>query len=348
MKFTVLFAGLATMVLFGAGCAGTTTTTGPDGGVYRTANQGAVWAHPDALNLGQKIGSIANVGTASVAFDPQDPLVLYVGTTQNGLLQSMDDGDSWQQMSGLSTGLVGAVAVDPRSKCTIYAARANQILKTDSCGRDWNQMYYDPRIAQVFTAIAIDPLNSRQIYAGNTDGDLFRSVDGGVSWQAFYREDGVRINEITIDPRNTRTMYVATNGSGILKTTDGGATWQRIREVLDQYDGARRPLHVVLDPTAAGVLYNISRYTILRSEDAGQSWRALTLPTPPNGTNVKAFAIHPRNAQQLVYATDTSIVFTNDLGKTWAAKKLPTTRAISFLRYDQGPQNNLFLGTVPR
>ncbi len=331
----------------GAGCFGAQAPAVADGGVYRTANYGTDWVQPSVLNQGAKIGSIAGVGTVSSAFDPQDPDVMYVGTVQNGLLVTLDAGQSWQQARGLTTGQVEAIAVDPRDTCTVFVARANQLMKTTTCGRTWNQAYYDPRTAQLYTTVVIDAMSPNVVYAGNADGDLLRSEDGGASWRVLYRADA-RINDLVIDPRNRNILYVATNGAGLLKSTDAGATWIEIRSELDTYDGARRPLKIVLDAANSNIVYHVSRNGILRSEDGGTSWRALSLPTPPATTNIRAFSIHPKNPNVLVYATDTSIVFTSDLGQTWTPKQLPTTRSAAFIVFDQGPQNNLYLGTIPR
>lgn len=348
MKRIALSLGLGALLLTGAGCSiGSTSSSTPDGGVFSTQNGGQDWSHLTVLNQGPKLGSIANVATVSGVFDPQDPSVLYVGTTQNGLMVTLDSGASWQQARGLTSGPVAAISVDAKDKCTVFVARANQLLKTDTCGRDWAQVYYDPRTAQQYTAVQVDPTNSSVVYAGNADGDIMRSEDGGASWRVLHRADA-RINAIVMDARNNQTMYIATNGAGILKSSDRGATWQEIRAELDGYDGGRRPMTVVIDPLNSNVIYHVSRTGILRSENAGGAWRAIQTPTPPAQTNVRAFAIHPQNVNTLVYATDTSLVYTTNLGQTWTTKKLPTTRSASFLLFDKKEQSTLYLGTVPR
>ncbi len=346
MKRLALSFVAGALVLMGAGCSSTTSSV-PDGGLYKTSNLGGVWTQLTVLNQGAKLGSIGNVATVSATFDPQEASTVYVGTTQNGLLMTLDGGQSWQQARGLTSGQVASVAVDPRDKCTVFVARLNQLLKTDTCGRDWNQIYYDPRTAQQYTSVAVDPANSMTIYAGNIDGDILRSEDGGASWRVLYRADA-RINAITIDRRASNTLYIATNGAGILKSTNRGETWEEIRAQLDNVDGARRPMMVVIDPSNSNTLFHISRNGILRSTDTGATWQALSLPTPSAQTNIRAFALHPRNPSLLVYATDTSVVFTDDLGQTWTPKKLPTSRAASFLMFDESAQSNLYLGTVPR
>jgi photosystem II stability/assembly factor-like uncharacterized protein len=341
-------ASVCALFLLGQGCLGSKPAAGLDGGVYRTHDNGVQWKQLKILNLGSKLGSIADLGTVSMAVDPEDPLAVYVGTTENGLIYSLDGGESWMPAKGLSIGRVNAIAIDPKDKCTVYAASANQIFKTTNCSRDWNRAFFDPRTDKVFTALAIDWFNSNILYAGTSEGDLFRSDDGGSSWRVSQRVDGVRINTISIDPRDSRMVYVATNGSGVLKTKDGGATWERIVQQLQDYDSARRPSRVVLDPKVAGVVYNVSKYGLLRSDDAGATWKPLTLPTPAGSVDIKAFVIHPKDSRLLIYATDTSIVFSIDGGATWTPKKLPTTRGVSSLIYDSSADPSLYLGVAPQ
>ncbi len=348
MNRFALLLGVGALTLMGAGClGGGSATNAVDGGVFTTQSLGSEWAQPAVLNQGQAIGSIANVGTVTGAFDPQDPRVMYVGTTQNGLLVTLDGAESWQQARGLTTGRVSSIAVHPRNTCVVIAAVANQLMKTETCGRTWQQAYFDPRTAQVYSSVVMDPSNPQVIYAGNTDGDILRSEDGGSAWRVLYRAEAA-ISALTIDPRNTSVLYASTAGAGLLKSTDRGTSWIALGLETDQYEGARRPLALVIDESNSQTIFHVSRNGILRSDDAGSSWRQLALPTPPAQTNIRAFTQHPRTPSILVYATDTSVVFTQDGGQTWTPRKLPTTRSASFLAFDKESTPKLYLGTVPR
>jgi photosystem II stability/assembly factor-like uncharacterized protein len=347
-RFVRLSAPVFALILLGQGClGGGQRPAAQDGGIYRTRNNGQEWKQLRVLNLGTKIASLAELGTVTLAVDPQDPQALYAGTVENGLLFSLDGGESWNLAKGLSTGKVNAVAVDPKDKCTVYAAKANQIHKTVNCSRDWNQVYFDSRTAIAFTALAVDHFNPNIVYSATSDGDIFRSDDGGATWRRVHRVDGVRIQSLAMDPRDSRVLFAASDGSGIYKTADGGTTWERIIEPFKEYDFARRPRMVVLDPQTKDVLYNVSKYGLIRSADAGATWKPLTLPTPPGAVDIKALAIHPKNSRFLVYATDTSIVFSADGGLTWTPKKLPTTRGVSSLLFDNAAEMGLFLGVAP-
>ena len=346
-RFLVPFLALA---LLGQGCLSSSSSTaaGPDGGVFRSTDL-MEWKQLKTFNSGDKIGSIADVGTVSVATDPSDTSAIYLGTMVNGLLYTLDGGVTWQGVKqlNLNTGRVLSVAVDPKDKCTVYATRANQVLKTQTCLRDWAQVYFDPRTDKAFTAIAVDHYNSQVVYAATSDGDILRSEDGGTSWRSVYRVDGVQINGLVIDPKDSRVILAATAGSGIAKSSDGGSSWTLIYKPLQEFDGARRVTKVYADPNETGRFYAISKYGIVRSDDSGETWTALQLPTPPGSIEIKAMAIHPTDSNKLVYATATSIVSSEDGGQTWTPKKLPTKRGVSFLTYTNDAQPALLLGAPP-
>ncbi len=336
---------LAALVLVGQGCiGGSKPAAGPDGGVFRTVNAGQAWTQLKVLNLGTKIGSIANVGLATLAQDPQDPKALYAGTAQDGILVSLDGGESWSQSPGSAGGPVVSIAVDPKDKCTVYAARRNQIIKTDNCMRDWKQAYFDPRTDKAVTAVMVDWFNPSVVYAATNDGDILRSDDRGAAWRVAHRVAGTRVNNLAMDPTDSRVVYASLFGKGVAKTVDGGASWVELRDPLNSFDGARRTNFIALDPNTKNRVYHASKYGVLISDDGAATWTALSLPTPPGTTDVKAFAVHPKDARQLVYATDKSVVISKDGGLTWTPAKLPTARPPAVLMYGMSEGYPLYLG----
>lgn len=340
---------LGLLALLGAGCLGSAPPpTGPDGGMYVTRDYGTKWDQLKILNLGTKLGSIADVGTVSYAFDPQDPAAMYVGTTENGVIFSLNGGQSWELAKGLSTGKVNAITVDAKDKCTVYVARSNQIHKTTTCGREWGEVYAHAKPDTGITALVSDWFNPKILYAGTSEGDILRSDDGALTWRVLRRVDGARINSLALDPKDSRVMYVATQGAGVLKTVDGGANWVEYnRQQFQDYNNARSPHAVIVDPQVADRVYHLSRYGILRSNDGGLSWQALQLPTPPGEVDVKAFAINPKDSKVIVYASKNALVMSADGGVTWSSKKLPTKRDVPWVAFDSATPQGLFLGTAP-
>ena len=342
-------AALVAIALTGAGCgAATTTPTGPDGGIFITRDQGEIWQQLKVLNLGAKQASIAGMGIVTLAKDPQDAKALYAGTVENGVIYSLDSGASWQSAGGLNAGRVNAISVHPKEKCTMFAARNNQIMKTDNCARDWSQAYFDPRTDKQFLSMVIDWYNPNILYAGTSDGDIVRSDNGGIAWKVVNRVDGAKVLELVMDPTDSRVVYGLVDRQGLVKTADGGQTWTPIRKELSAFENAQRSNRIVLDPLIKNRVYLISRYGVVRSDDAGATWTGLSLPTPPGSVEMRAFAVHPKDANRLVYATDKAVIWSLDGGQSWTPKKLPSGRGASTFLYTVTPEETtLYMGTLP-
>ncbi len=351
MKSNLFLAPLLSLVVFGAGCFSPSSSRpkGPDGGVWKSIDGGQTWMNKKAFVTGPKVtAAAAGLSVLGMAFDPQDRSALYLATAENGVVYTLDGGEAWQPVKGLSVGRVSAVAVDPKDKCTIFALSANKIYKSQTCGRDWAQIFFEPRLDKFFTRMAIDWYNPANLYAGSSDGDILRSVDGGASWQLVKRVEGIGISSLVIDPRDSRVVYAGTLGEGILKTTDGGITWTAIRKQFSEaYNAARRVTQVVVDPVEANLVYSVSKYGILKSSDGGETWKALQLTSPPETIKINALAIDPRNNKRLVFTGVSTLQMSIDGGSTWAPKKLPTTQAGSSLLIDPLDSNIMYLGTVP-
>lgn len=341
---------LSFVSLLGAGCfGGSSGPTGPDGGVWKTKDHGQTWVNKRVLVTGPKLSAgAAEFAVLHMAFDPQDNNTVYAATAANGLVYSLDAGDSWQQLTTLKATRVNTVAVDPKNKCLVYVGVRNEIWKTDNCGRDWFRLFFDARTDKTFSRIAIDWYNPLNIYAGTSDGDVLKSVDAGASWLQTTRVEGTPITEIVIDPHDSRIVYVGTRGDGIWKTTDTGANWAQIKKQFgEEFSDARRVIQLVVDPRALNTLFVVSKFGIIRSEDGGQTWKALNLTAPPGSITITAMAIDPNDSKKLVYTGPTTMTYSVDAGVTWTAKKLPTTRGGSSLLIDPKDGNIVYLGTIP-
>lgn len=339
---------LCALVLFGQGCFGgnTTQTPGADGGVYKTINNGQTWQQMKIV-AGPKAGSIANLNVTTIAIDPQDQKAVYIGTTENGLLTSLDGGESWTA-SKLSTGKISAVAIHPKDKCAVFAARGNQLIRTTNCGRDWSQIFFNPQTDAAFTSLAIDWFNPKILFAGTSNGQLFRSLDGGTTWGSVVNREGQSITSVAVDSKDSRTIYASAYNGGLLKSTDGGANWQLIRKEFEEFDNARKITLIVTDPNTKNSLYTVSAFGILRSTDGGANWRDIPLPTPGNTVAIRSMAVSPQSSKFLAYVTDSSVVMSANAGASWTAKKLPTARSASAIIFDKDSQPAIYLGTIVR
>jgi photosystem II stability/assembly factor-like uncharacterized protein len=139
------------------------------------------------------------------------------------------------------------------------------------------------------------------VLAGVEDAALFRSSDGGQTWQELSGlrghgsgphwqpgAGGMCLHTIIVDPRDAERMYVAISAAGAFRTTDGGKTWQPINRGLKS-EGIPDPqaevghcVHrIAMHPDRPEVLFMQKHWDVMRSDDGGDSWHEISgnLPT---------------------------------------------------------------------
>ncbi|MBZ5627601.1 MAG: hypothetical protein LAO06_01910 [Acidobacteriia bacterium] len=277
------------------------------GGVWKTSNGGRTWqpifdAQP-----------IASIGSLAVA--PSDPDIIYVGTGEasirsdisfgNGVYKSADAGQTWTHIGLEDTRHIGRVLIDPK----------------------------DPNI--VFVAAL------GHAYGPNAERGVFRSSDGGRSWQkVLYKDENTGAIDLAFDPENSKIIYatlwnahrppwstyapIQNAGGGLYKSTDGGTTWTQIKgNGLPEADWGRAGIatsravvYVLLDVLkgAEGGLY--------RSDDRGSSWRRVSDDKRIFGRQwyFGEITADPNNPN-IVYAPNVALYKSSDGGKTFAALK---------------------------
>lgn len=342
-----LLVSLLVLPLLGAGCLSISPAPkkAAGGGVFQSMDKGATWVQKVALPTAKGVQSISGVDVTALAFDPQDPNALYVGTGGNGLFYSYDAGESWQRSSGMPAGNVAAIAVDPKQKCTVYAAVGNRLLKSVDCSRTFEVVYTDARNAALLTALVVDWFNTQNVYIATGTGDLVRSVDGGANWAQVHRwDDGVA--SVVMSAGDSRKLWVATKGLGVSLSEDGGASWQDLRKAMETFDGARSFYALAEDRSTPGHIIHASRFGLLESADSGHTWQKVNILTPPQSVTITALSINPKNGKELYYTTATKLYKSRDGGVSWATSDLPTTRVASVFAVDPNQENILYLGVV--
>jgi len=139
------------------------------------------------------------------------------------------------------------------------------------------------------------------VYAGVEDAALFRSSDGGATWQELPGlrrhgtgpswqpgAGGMCLHTIVLDPANPKRMYIAISAAGAFRTDDGGTTWQPINRGLRSQgipDADAEVGHCVhriaMHPSRPGVLFMQKHWDVMRTDNAGDSWQEVSgnLPT---------------------------------------------------------------------
>jgi photosystem II stability/assembly factor-like uncharacterized protein len=139
------------------------------------------------------------------------------------------------------------------------------------------------------------------VYAGAEDAALFHTKDGGRTWQEFPSlrnakghlwqpgAGGMGLHTILLDPTDPKRIYIAISAAGVFRTNDGGTTWQPINrglqskwELPDPDAEVGHCVHrIALHPSRPGVLFMQKHWDVMRTDNAGESWREVSgnLPT---------------------------------------------------------------------
>jgi photosystem II stability/assembly factor-like uncharacterized protein len=259
------------------------------------------------------IGPFRGGRTVAAVGVRQQPNVFYIGVNNGGVWKSTDYGRIWTPIfDDQPTGSIGAIAVAPSDPNIIYVgsgeglqrpdlSTGDGIYKSTDAGKTWQHLGL--RDGQQIPMIAVDPRDPNRLlvavlghpYGPNEERGIFRSTDGGRSFQkVLYKDENTGGMDVAIDPSNPDTVYAVLwearqgpwenaawtgAGSGLFKSTDGGTTWKPLtnglpgpsdglgRIGIEVSQGDPKRLYAVVGATKLGGIY--------RSDDAGESWRLM-------------------------------------------------------------------------
>lgn len=331
LRFSAALA--AALVLLGAGClGGGSSSKSSTGGMWVSQNAGGSWTAMHALPSAAGVGSMGNVDILSFAVDPSDSSALYAGSKGSGLFVSLDGGATWTrpEEKEVSSGTILDLAVSSNDVCTYYVLKADRLMKTTSCGREFDtQTYVEGRTNEALTTFALDWYNPNILYLGTTAGEILKSSDGGETWTAAYSvKDSISALEIS----NADSRFVIAGGqrTGLYRSEDGGANWISLEDALDDMRGADR-VYALAQSGDGTQLVASTKYGLLTSGDKGLTWKGVPLLTASGDVTISALAVDPDEKNTIVYGTPTALYVTTDGGSTWSTEELPTSRAASVL-----------------
>jgi photosystem II stability/assembly factor-like uncharacterized protein len=310
------------------------------------------------------IGPFRAGRTVAITGVPSQPSLFYMASVNGGVWKSTDAGNTWAPIfdEAGESGSVGALAVAPSNPNVIYVgsgeglqrpdlAVGDGIYRSTDAGKTWAHLGL--RDAQQITAIVVDPTDSERVYVAaqghpygpNAERGVFRSVDGGKSFEkVLYKDENVGAAELVMDPANSQILYAALwaarvapwevrsgssiyiAGSGLYKSTDGGSTWKPLAKGLPAGEDKLGRIGVAIAPSDSHRLYASVEADkgagVYRSNDGGESWTMVNSDRRIGGRGPGAMGIgvSPDNPDA-IYVLNTATWKSTDGGKTFVGWK---------------------------
>jgi photosystem II stability/assembly factor-like uncharacterized protein len=268
--------------------------------------------------------------------------------------QRLYQGMRWRMIGPFRAGrTVGASGVPGRPNVYYVGVNNGGVWKTDDYGRTWTPIFDDQPTGSIGT-LAVAPSNPDIIYVGSGEGlqrpdlsvgdGIYKSTDGGKTWEHLGLRDGQQIGAILVDPKNPERLFVAVLGHpygpnqerGVYRSTDGGRTFDKVL-YKDENTGA---IGLAFDPKNSKTVYATLWAArqgpwengqwqgpgsgLFKSTDGGSTWKQLTkgLPTFEQGLGRIGIAVAPSDPKRLYANVDASPQFggvyrSDDAGESW-------------------------------
>lgn len=288
-------------------------------------DMGATWVHPNSHS-----GMYLEARVWTFCSHPAAPDELYAGTDM-GLFKWSELTVRWTPVASPMQD-VWALAQDPHNPDIIYAGtRPAAFFRSDDAGATWHELNVPglAKFAQAnmgptrVTQILISAADPGAIWATVEIGGIFRSGDGGRTWER--RDTGLLSADVhgvaCIKNATGAVVLFATTNQGLHRSDDGGlnwhfqeldAPWQYTRAIVPRADGDATLFLTNGNgpPGSTGILW--------RSTDYGSTWRKTTLPTAGLNSTPWCVATHPSNPRLLFLATNLGQLYrSEDGGDTW-------------------------------
>ncbi|RPA69967.1 glycosyl hydrolase [Cyclobacteriaceae bacterium YHN15] len=316
------------------------------GGLWKTTNSGTTWTPVFDAQASYSIGT--------VALDPNNPEVVWVGTGENvsgrhvgwgdGIYKSMDGGTTWQQMGLKNSEHIGKILIDPRNTEVVYVAAEGPLwssggerglYKTKDGGKTWQLVLeIDPDTG--ITDAEFDPSNPDIIYAaayqrrrktwallaGGPKSGIFKSMDAGESWRqikAGLPQGDIGKIGLAVTPADPQLVYATieadNTNKGFYRSTDKGESWEKRNSYISGGTGPHYYQEIEASPTNSDLVYQMDVF-IQVTRDGGKTFDYGETGRAKHSDN-HALWIDPANGQHLIVGTDGGLYESFDEGLTW-------------------------------
>ena len=335
------------------------------GGVWKTIDAGIIWR-----NVSDGFFGAAAIGALAVA--PSDPNVIYAGTGEasirgnvvhgDGVYKSEDAGRTWRNVGLNDSRHIGKVQIHPRNPDHVYVAALGHaygpseergVFRSRDGGASWERVLYRSNRAGSHD-VSLDPANPRILYAaiwqvqrfphtlisGGEECGLFRSTDGGDSWQEITRNPGLpkgllgKMGIVASPARAGRVWAVIEAEDGaVFRSDDYGDTWIRLSEEPLLRTRPWYYMHITAGTRDENTVY-VQDYSLWKSIDGG----AVFNKTPTSHGDEHALWIDPNDSRRMIVGNDGGAIVSFNGGATWSdILNQPTAQLYHVTTDDQFP-----------
>ena len=309
-------------------------------------------------------------------------VALLIGTRKGAFIVRGDRSRrTWKLSAPMFLGhIINHLVLDPRDGRTLLAAAKTghlgpTVFRSTDLGRTWKEATRPPAFPKVPDSAKgrvvdhtfwLTPCHANEPnawYVGTSPQGLFRSDDGGVTWDPFsvinddpqYRTwmgsvqdgtpDGPKLHSIIVDPRDPAHLYFAMSGGGVHESVDGGRTFAPIvkgMEVVEGFDPATVTFHdphcVRLCPSNPDRLYQQNHCGIYRLDRPSTVWTRIGKNMPKQVGDIGfPMVVHPRDAETVwVFPMDGATVWPRTSPDGKPAVYMTKNAGDSWLRQDKG------------
>jgi photosystem II stability/assembly factor-like uncharacterized protein len=236
---------------------------GDQDGVYKSTNGGDSWTSIGPLVAG------GNLWVTDLAVDPSNPNVVYAAgfaTGGFGVYKTTNGGATWSSTPLGETAF--SLALSPAAPAVVVAGTGDGAWRSSDGAGSWKSANTG-LVNRAIQSLATTAQPGR-VYAGGTNGKVYRSDDEGRSWLPNAPDVGSNtMSGLAVDPTNADVVYAGGYApDGVFKSTNGGATWSP----LSTGDPPITGYALVVDPTSPAIVYAAAFGGVYRSTQGGDNW----------------------------------------------------------------------------
>ena len=219
-------------------------------GIWTSLDGGLSWTPPGRL-----------LPVQSIAVDPNDRDILFVGTAHGSFFRTRDRGENWDEIAFPQDRSIDTLVVDPTTSTRILAGTSAGVYVTLDAGDTWSTAGMEDQSIRVVRLASGDPL---QVFVA-TDSGVFSSRDGGQTWTSLGLDRSVV--DLVVDSEDVEYILAVTE-RGVFRREKEQVPWTSSNEGLDS-----TPVEsFAFDPNNPDTIYAGSRGFIAKTEDRGKTW----------------------------------------------------------------------------